>query len=297
MAEALLRHSGGARVRGPQCRHRAEGRQPADPARPGRGRARRVVRPLEVRHRVRRPVVRLRHHRLRPGPPGLPGLPGRRRRRSTGATRIRPRPKARTRSDSSCSGGSSPSSASGSTSSCRSRPRGPTSATRVVTDLEPIRSVQLHLLRHAHAGDPFAWDGPGRARGRCRRAVSARRIGSAGSWPGSGSGRTRSSRRPRSGPSRPPRSWPSGSACPVGTDDRLAGEVGLGALEAILRDAGDPDRARSSSGTTRTSATSSSSCAAASASRCARARSRGSMPSDRSSRARRRCAGWSRRTC
>ena len=35
-----------------------------------------VGRPQQVRHRVPRPAVRLRHHRLRPGPPGLSGLPG-----------------------------------------------------------------------------------------------------------------------------------------------------------------------------------------------------------------------------
>ena len=33
-----------------------------------------------------------------------------------------------------------------------------------MTDLEPIRAVQLHLLRHAHAGDPYAWDGPDEVR-------------------------------------------------------------------------------------------------------------------------------------
>ena len=51
-----------------------------------------------------------------------PVFPGGGAERSTGATRTRPRPRARTRSASSSSGECSPSSASGSTSSCRSRP-------------------------------------------------------------------------------------------------------------------------------------------------------------------------------
>ena len=33
-----------------------------------------------------------------------------------------------------------------------------------MTDLEPVRVIQLHLLRHAHAGDYATWDGPDEAR-------------------------------------------------------------------------------------------------------------------------------------
>ena len=83
----------GRPLRGPQRRHRAEGDQPADPPRPRRGRHRRVVGALEVGHRVPRPGVRLRRHRVRPGARELPGTSRARSDRSIGNSRTRRPPK------------------------------------------------------------------------------------------------------------------------------------------------------------------------------------------------------------
>jgi len=101
--------------------------------------------------------------------------------------------------------------------------------------------IELHLLRHADAGDPMAWKGSDAAR------------------PLSGKGEKQAERLGRFLKEvgfRPdaiitsPRVRAAGTAevvarhlgVPVATDDRLAGAVDLAAVEAILRHAGNPSR-------------------------------------------------------
>ena len=84
---------------------RAQGVNPYTVRRSGRGRHRLVGGPEQVRDRVPRPALRLRHHRLRQRPSDLPVHPGQPRHRSTGTSTIRPRSKARTSRSSKPSGG------------------------------------------------------------------------------------------------------------------------------------------------------------------------------------------------
>ena len=101
--------------------------------------------------------------------------------------------------------------------------------------------IELHLLRHADAGDPMAWKGPDADR------------------PLSGKGEKQAERLGRFLKEvgfRPdaiitsPKVRAAGTAeivarhlgLPVATDDRLAEAVDLAAVEAILRHAGDPSR-------------------------------------------------------
>ena len=101
--------------------------------------------------------------------------------------------------------------------------------------------TQLHLLRHADAGDPLAWHGPDEER------------------PLSDKGRKQADRLGRflaAMEFRPdviltsPIARASQTAEIVGghldaavtADERLAESLGLGELERVLRDAGDPDR-------------------------------------------------------
>ena len=108
-----------------------------------------------------------------------------------------------------------------------------------MTDLEPIRSIQVHLLRHAHAGDPFAWDGPDEARPLSQRGErQADRLGRFLAGIGFRTDAIITSPKLRAA-----QTAEIVAAClgvPVGVDDRLAGDVGLNALDAILRDAGHP---------------------------------------------------------
>ena len=192
---------------------------------------RRVVGPLQVGRRVPRPVVRLRHHRLRPGSPGLPGLPGRAASRSTGATRTRPRSRAPTRSGWPPSGATLTRSASGSSRSCRSPAR---------------RGAGRHHARrvNARSTDPalpppprrtpatrLAWDGPDDA----AAAVAEGRAASPTAWAASSRDRLPAGRHHHlaqgSGRRRPPRSSPNSSACPSASTTGWPGSSALGALE------------------------------------------------------------------
>ena len=108
-----------------------------------------------------------------------------------------------------------------------------------MTDLEPVRSVQLHLLRHAHAGDPFAWDGPDASRPLSSRGErQADRLGRFLAGIGFRTDAIITSPKVRA--TQTAEIVAKRLGVPVRTDDRLAGELGLGALEAILRDVGDP---------------------------------------------------------
>ncbi len=108
-----------------------------------------------------------------------------------------------------------------------------------MTDLEPVRSIQLFLLRHAHAGDPYAWDGPDEARPLSPRGErQADRLGRFLAGIGFRTDAIITSPKLRAAQTAEIVGQRLG--VPVGTDDRLAGEVGLSSLEAILRDAGDP---------------------------------------------------------
>ena len=108
-----------------------------------------------------------------------------------------------------------------------------------MTDLDPIRSIQLHLLRHAHAGDPMAYDGPDDARPLSPRGErQADRLGRFLAGLGFRTDAIITSPKVRAA-----QTAEIVGAClgvPVGTDERLAGDVGLAVLDAILRDAGEP---------------------------------------------------------
>ena len=108
-----------------------------------------------------------------------------------------------------------------------------------MTDLEPIRSVQLHLLRHAHAGDPFEWDGPDEARPLSPKGErQADRLGRFLAGVGFRTDAIITSPKVRAVQTGEIVAERLG--VPVGTDERLAGDVGLGALETILLHAGHP---------------------------------------------------------
>lgn len=108
-----------------------------------------------------------------------------------------------------------------------------------MTDLEPIRSIQLHLMRHAHAGDPFEWDGPDEARPLSPKGErQADRLGRFLAGVGFRTDAIITSPKVRAAQTAEIVAERLGLT--VATDDRLAGGVSLGALEAILRDAGHP---------------------------------------------------------
>lgn len=104
------------------------------------------------------------------------------------------------------------------------------------------RSVELYLLRHAHAGDPAAWDGPDEDRPLSKKGLAqAERLGrllaDAGFAPDAviTSPSLRASQTAEIVAARLGR--------PVRVDERLAPGFDRGSLEDVLRDAGDPPRA------------------------------------------------------
>ena len=231
MAEALLRQQGGDCVRGLQRGHRAEGINPLTIRTLEAAGHRRVVGPLEVRHRIPRPAVRLRHHRVRPGAPELPGLPRR--------PRIAPlglRGSGRGRGD---RGGAA-----------RGLPTGLHRAGPADRDVHPDRAaweyaqpivIELYLLRHADAGDPMAWQGPDAARplsGKGERQADrlGRFLAGIGFTPDA------IITSPKVRAAQTAEGVADHLGVPVTIDDRLAEGVDLAALEAVLRAAGDPAR-------------------------------------------------------
>ena len=99
----------------------------------------------------------------------------------------------------------------------------------------------LHLLRHAHAGDPSSWNGPDAARplsdkGRSQSERVAAFLAGIGFTPDA----LITSPKLRATQTAEIVAEVLGIA--VIKDDRLAGSLDLATVEAVLRDAGDPDR-------------------------------------------------------
>ena len=101
--------------------------------------------------------------------------------------------------------------------------------------------TELHLLRHAHAGDPAAWDGPDEDRPLSDKGErQAERLGSflAGV-------RFKPDvfiTSPKVRAARTAEIVAGHLHADVKVDDRLAGAFGLAALERLLTDSGDPRR-------------------------------------------------------
>ena len=102
--------------------------------------------------------------------------------------------------------------------------------------------IELHLLRHAHAGDP-GWRGTGPTNAaRCPTRARSRRIGWGASWPGSGFRPDAIITSPKVRAAQTAEIVAGHLGVAVTTDERLGGALGIAELEAILRDAGDPAR-------------------------------------------------------
>jgi phosphohistidine phosphatase len=101
--------------------------------------------------------------------------------------------------------------------------------------------IELHLLRHAHAGDPGTWDGPDDGRPLSDKGEKqADRLGRFLAGIGFQPDAIISSPKVRAAQTAEIIGLRLG--VPVSVDARLAGELGIGALEGLLRDAGDPGR-------------------------------------------------------
>jgi phosphohistidine phosphatase len=102
--------------------------------------------------------------------------------------------------------------------------------------------IELYLLRHAHAGDSLAWDGPDDDRPLSERGEKqADRLGRF--LAGIGFQPDAIITSPKVRAARTAEIVATRLGLPVGVDQRLAGNLGIGALDALLRDAGDPSRA------------------------------------------------------
>jgi phosphohistidine phosphatase len=101
--------------------------------------------------------------------------------------------------------------------------------------------MELYLLRHAHAGDPGTWDGPDERRPLSDKGEKqADRLGRFLAGIGFQTDAIITSPKVRA--AQTAKLVAERLGVPVGEDDRLGGEVSIGTLEAILRDAGDPAR-------------------------------------------------------
>lgn len=101
--------------------------------------------------------------------------------------------------------------------------------------------VELHLLRHAHAGDPMKWHGPDEVRplsekGRLQAERLGRFLAAAGFEPDA------ILTSPTLRALETARLVATALGLPVRVDDALAGPLEIEALEAILSTAGDPRR-------------------------------------------------------
>jgi phosphohistidine phosphatase len=101
--------------------------------------------------------------------------------------------------------------------------------------------MELYLLRHAHAGDPGTWDGPDERRPLSEKGEKqADRLGRF--LAGSGFQTDAIITSPNVRAAQTAKLVAERLGVPVGEDERLARELSLGTLEAILSDAGDPVR-------------------------------------------------------
>ncbi len=101
--------------------------------------------------------------------------------------------------------------------------------------------IELHLLRHAHAGDPMAWKGldadrPLSGKGEKQAERLGRFLKDVGFRPDAiiTSSKVRAAQTAEIVARH--------LGIPVTTDERLAGAIDLAGVEAILRHAGDPTR-------------------------------------------------------
>jgi phosphohistidine phosphatase len=100
-------------------------------------------------------------------------------------------------------------------------------------------SVQLHLLRHAHAGNPAGWSGPDEQRPLSAKGEhQAERLGRFLAEVGFEPDAVITSPKVRA--ARTAEIVAAALKCEVREDDRLAGGVDLVTVEAILFDAGEP---------------------------------------------------------
>ena len=102
--------------------------------------------------------------------------------------------------------------------------------------------IELYLLRHAHAGDPAAWDGPDENRplsekGEKQADRLGRFLASVGFQP------DKIITSPKLRAAQTAKVVAGHLGMPMSEDARLAGEVTLDTLPAILHEAGDPLRA------------------------------------------------------
>lgn len=101
--------------------------------------------------------------------------------------------------------------------------------------------TELHLLRHAHAGDPLAWDGPDDRRPLSNRGEKqADRLGRF--LAGMGFLPDAIITSPKARAAQTAEIVGHRLGVPVGVDERLGGQLGIDDLEGVLRDAGDPER-------------------------------------------------------
>lgn len=101
--------------------------------------------------------------------------------------------------------------------------------------------MEIYLLRHAHAGDPGAWDGPDERRPLSDKGEKqSERLGRF--LAGSGFSADAVVTSPKLRAAQTARIVAGHLGLPVVEDDRLGREVGVSTLESILRDTGDPER-------------------------------------------------------
>ncbi len=101
--------------------------------------------------------------------------------------------------------------------------------------------IELHLLRHAHAGDPMAWEGPDEKRPLSDKGEKqADRLGRFLAGVDFKPDVIITSPKLRAAQTAEIMAGHIGMKVTI--DERLAGGVDLGAVEAILHDAGDPAR-------------------------------------------------------
>jgi phosphohistidine phosphatase len=101
--------------------------------------------------------------------------------------------------------------------------------------------TELYFLRHAHAGDPMAWDGPDEQRPLSDKGEKqADRLGRFLAGVGFKPDAIITS--PKLRAAQTAQIVAGHLGLPFGMDDRLAGELSLATVETIARDAADPAR-------------------------------------------------------